>query len=95
MLRLFFLEIPLSAITALTAAYSSYIVTVGFISNLSNYPSVVMWLLAAVVLCAVLRVFNQHEYFEDKILLKNTVITYLPGMASLFGVFVLVAGSLG
>lgn len=50
MLRFFFLELPLSMQIAIVAAYSSYIVTIGVVSNILDFPSIIYWLVLAIAL---------------------------------------------
>jgi len=92
MLRLFFLEIPLSILVALVAAYSSYIVTIGVVSNILNFPSIINWGFSAIVLVATLCFLSNWTLFHKTIIFKKYVLKYLPSLSAAVGVLVLVAG---
>jgi len=92
MFRLFFLELPLSILTAAVGAYTSYIVTVGVLSNISNSPSIIFWLVSAIILVVSLIFLKSWVFLKNKVVLKELVFKYIPALSFLVGAFALIAG---
>ena len=94
MIKLFFLEIPVSILIALVGVYSSYIVTIGVFSNTFEFPLIISWLASGFALIVVLYLINGWSFLSKNIIFKDFVLMYLPFLASIAGVSVLVFGAI-
>jgi len=92
MVRLFFLELPLSLSIALIVAYTSYIVAIGLASNLGISLSFLMWFLLALALVCILFLCKNAIFLKNKIVFKNAVFVFLPSITSIAGIVLLIMG---
>ncbi len=92
MIRLFFLELPLSMLIGGVGLYSSYIVTIGVTSSVLDYPSIFYWMSSAIVLVSILYFLNCSNYLYGKVVFKNFILKFLPSLGFAVGVLAQIAG---
>ena len=77
---------------ALIGTYSSYLVTIGILSNLSESSLFLTWLISGIALVLILFGLNKWRFLDKKMVLRKIVLKYLPISGMVTGVFVLVGG---